>query len=382
MLLLRHPLLRPSTPSNLSRLLLLPPSCRSRAFHATPNRQSIIVSTITASHDALTSLHTITSLPWAYTIPLFAILIRTTIILPTAIYARRSTIKQISLFPLLEGWKHVLRKESFREVGHLGPVVAQSTFLKKLRAKRGEIYKRNGCGTWKNFLSLAQIPVFLSVMEALRKMCGSNQGVLGMLIGGNDITETGVGNTAAVLTGDGLVDSAINIPLETSLATEGALWFPNLLVADPHLILPFVLSGTILLNILAGRTPYSAMGVWRQRFIRSMGVAALCVGPLLLNVPSALLIYWISSSGTAYLQAVLLDRFMPLPKPAAPTKPKGQWRVGLGEPKPEGYVNPLLSLNESALVKPAQMKQATSRLRPVLEQNTPVGKGPQREGKH
>ncbi|KAH6724912.1 60Kd inner membrane protein-domain-containing protein [Leptodontidium sp. MPI-SDFR-AT-0119] len=318
MLLLHHPLLRPSTSSNLSKLLLLPPSYRTRAFHATPPRQSFILSTITASHDALTSLHTITNLPWAYTIPLFAILIRTTIILPTAIYARRSTIKQISLFPLLESWKDVLRKESMRETGHLGPVVTQKTFLKKFRTKRGEIYKRHGCGTWKNFLSLAQLPIFLSVMEALRKMCGSNQGILGMMIGGNDITEAGLDNTSAVLTGDGLVDRAISIPLETSLATEGALWFPNLLLADPHLILPFVLSGTILLNILAGRTPYAAMGVWRQRFVRSMGLAALCVGPFLLNVPSALLIYWISSSGTAYLQAVLLDRFMPLPKSVAP----------------------------------------------------------------
>ncbi|KAG4443389.1 hypothetical protein IFR05_001178 [Cadophora sp. M221] len=266
-----------------------------------------------------------------------------------------------------------------RETGHLGPVVTQKTFLVKFRAKREEIYERHGCGMWKNYLSLAQLPIFLSVMEALRKMCGSNQGILGIMIGGNNITEAGVDNTYAVLTSDGLVETVISIPLETSLATEGALWFPNLLLADPHLVLPFVLSGTILLGIISGRTRYAAMGVWRQRFFRGMGVAALCVGPLVLNVPSALLVYWISSSGAAYLQAVLLDRFMPIPKSVAPCKPKGQWRVGLGAPKPEGYVNPLLTMDDSAARKPVQ-KQVAS-LRPVLEHNSPIGKGAKRVDK-
>ncbi|KAH7408056.1 60Kd inner membrane protein-domain-containing protein [Cadophora sp. MPI-SDFR-AT-0126] len=390
--------LRPSTTSStispaLKNLLLLPPSCRItnstnfhsnfRSFHATPRPQSLLLTSIHLSHDALTSLHTFTGLPWCYSIPLFALLLRTTLILPLSIYARRSTVKQISLIPLIESWKHPLRHETMREVGHLGPNVAQSTLLKKIRRKRGEIYKRHGCGTWKNFLSMAQIPVFLSVMEALRKMCGSKQGILGLMLGGNEVMEAGKGAMGADsrITGDGLLDTAINIPLETSLATEGALWFPNLLLADPHLVLPFALSGTILLNILGGRTPYAAMGLWRQRITRSLSLVALCIGPLMLNVPSALLIYWISSSGTAYLQGVLLNKFMPLPKPVLPCEPKGQWKSGFGSPKPEGYVNPLLAMEKAAAAKALDAKKAVIKQKPVLDQNKPIGKSIPKNGK-
>lgn len=272
------------------------------------------------------------------------------------------------------------------EVGHLGPNVAQNTLLKKIRSKRRELYKRHGCGRWRNYLSLLQIPVFLSVMEALRKMCGSNQGILGMLMGEDkavgEAVEAGVqgADTAIAVAGEEVLTTAMGIPLETSLATEGALWFPNLLLADPHLVLPFVLSGTILLNILGGRTPYAAMGTWQRRITRSLSLVALCIGPLMLNVPSALLIYWISSSGTAYLQHVLLDKFMPIPKPVLPCVPKGQWKSGFGSPKPAGYVNPLLAMEKTAAAKALEVKKAVTRQKPVLDQNRPIGKSIPRKG--
>ncbi|KAL2073932.1 hypothetical protein VTL71DRAFT_11258 [Oculimacula yallundae] len=372
MALLRQPssLLRPSS-SKLHSILLLPPLLRTRAFHATPRPQSILLSTITFSHEALTAVHSATGLPWAYSIPLFAILLRVTLILPVSIYTRRSNIKQIGLSPLLESWKHILRKQTMRESGHLGPVVAQSEVLKKMRKKRGELFRRHGCGTWKNYLSLLQIPIFLSVMEALRKMCGSRQGVLGMLLGKDEV--------GGAETSRGVVDYLLAIPLETSLATEGALWFPNLLLADPQLVLPFVLSGTILLNILGGRKSYSAMGKWQQRLTRSMTVVALAVGPLMLNVPSALMIYWITSSTTGYLQMLLLEKFMPLPKAIAPLQPKGQWKVALGQ-RPPGYVNPLLTMDKGALMKAAAVKKAISRSRPVLDDNKPIGRSSPRRG--
>lgn len=217
-------------------------------------------------------------------------------------------MRQVYLTPLVQSWRNTLQHEAMREVGHLGPDAAQRTLMKKLRAKTREIYKRNRCQRWKNYLVFAQLPIFLCVTEALRKMCGSREGLLGMLMGrGNNVVETG----------DGPATQALGIPVEMSMATEGMLWFPNLLVADPELMLPFVLSATMLLHAVGLRDPTS---IWGKRFKRSLGVVCLAVGPLTINVPSALLLYWISSSGSAFLQAVALNKLMPIPTPVAPCK--------------------------------------------------------------
>jgi mitochondrial inner membrane protein COX18 len=213
-----------------------------------------------------------------------------------------------------------------REVGHLGPVVAQGTLIHKLRRKRKEIYQRWGCGLWKNYLGLAQVPVFLVTMEALRAMAGAQQGWWGMITGSGNV-ET---DPETVLTAEGLTGAAL-IPVESSFATEGALWFPNLLLADPQLVLPFMLSGAIMLNLFGHSTV--ALGRWQTRFRRSMGIVALAIGPLLIDVPSALVLYWVSSSVLAYGQSLLLERLMPIKKPVAPCKPKRPMRSGLGLPE-------------------------------------------------
>lgn len=311
-----------STPKLSKLFLQLPSSCRS--FHASPRPQSAIL----VAHDALTSLHSLTGLPWAYTIPLFALTLRTTLILPFSIYQRRASQNQASLVPIMQSWRHALQHETMREVGHLGPVVAQNTLIRKLRKKRTEIYRRWGCGLWKNYLGLAQVPVFLITMEALRAMAGAQQGWWGMITGSGKV-EAG---PEAILTAAGLTGTAL-IPVEGSFATEGSLWFPNLLVADPQLVLPFMLSGAILLNLF-GHKPV-ALGPWQTRFRRSMGIVALAVGPIMMHVPSALVLYWVSSSMLAYGQSLLLEIMMPIKKPVTPCKPKRPMRSGLGVPEDE-----------------------------------------------
>jgi inner membrane protein COX18 len=215
-----------------------------------------------------------------------------------------------------------------REVGHLGPVVAERTLMRRLRKKRIEIYRRWRCGLWKNYLGLAQLPIFLATMEALRAMSGARQGWWGMLTGSGNV-EAGADGTEAVLTADGLVRSVL-IPVESTFATEGALWFPNLLLPDPQFVLPFMLSGAILLNIF-GRRP-AVMGVWQTRLMRNMGLVALAIGPIMINVPSSLVLYWVSSSMLAYGQSILLEKLMPIKKPVTPCQPKRPMRSGLGIP--------------------------------------------------
>jgi inner membrane protein COX18 len=165
-------------------------------------------------------------------------------------------------------------------------------------------------------------------------MCGANQGWFGMLVGwGNGASDSSspAGTVDGVITGDGLVAPS-PIGIEESLATEGALWFPNLLEADPQLVLPFMLSASILLNLFGHQR--IALGPWQTRFRRGMGVAALCVGPIMMHVPSALLLYWVSSSLMAYGQALLIDWAIPIAKPVTPCEPKRPMRTGLGMERP------------------------------------------------
>lgn len=304
-----------STHHHISPIFLqLPSGLRTRAFHASP-RSQFIEETVTFSHTLLQTLHSTTSLPWVYTLPLFAVAVRTALFLPLAIHVRRVNQKQISLQPIIQSWQHTLKKETIQEVGHLGPQASQQRLLIKMRKKRIEIYKRWGCQYWKNFLPFAQIPVFLSVMEAIRQMCGAHQGFLGMMLRKDPETDT--------------VQRIVE--LDPSLALEGALWFPNLLMADPQLVLPFVLSATILLNIIGTR--FRSVGTrskFQTRLERILATLALAIGPVMLNVPSALLVYWIGSSSSAFAQSAILDVLMPIKKPVEPCKPKRPWRTGLG----------------------------------------------------
>ncbi|KAG0645949.1 Cytochrome c oxidase assembly [Hyphodiscus hymeniophilus] len=299
--------LRISTRPNLASIFLQLPSSY-RSFHASPQPQFVEAS-VSAAHSVFEGLHSITGLPWAYTIPLAALAIRTSIVLPVSIYSRRNLQKQVALAPLMAAWQHPLRKETMKEVGHLGPAVAHATLVKKTRRKSRELYKRFKCGSWRNSLpQVIQIPVWLTAIEALREMCGKEEGLLRMaaaLFRSDDST----GVPAMVETG---------LPVEHSFATEGALWFPDLLAADPQMILPFMLSGAIIMNVMSSK----GTSVWQKRITRSIGLVGLALGPLMLHVPSAMLIYWICSTTSAFVQAAVLDRLMPVKPPVVPCQPR------------------------------------------------------------
>lgn len=193
-----------------------------------------------------------------------------------------------------------------KEVGHLGPAATQKAFLLNLRKKRAEIYKRFHCSLSMNYLPpLLQLPVWLLAVEAIRKMCGKEVGLLGTIFGSSDSATAGT--------------------KELSFATEGALWFPDLLVPDPMLLLPFMLSATMLGNLY--HTTGNNLTAGRRRMVNALKFMALCIGPITLQFPSAILVYWISSSSFAMMQAAVLERLMPVKPPVVPCKPRNKASV-------------------------------------------------------
>ncbi|ESZ90880.1 hypothetical protein SBOR_8721 [Sclerotinia borealis F-4128] len=299
---------RPSTSPKIPRVFLqLPPSFRS--FHASPRPRSLD-SVLIATHGVLEGLHSVTGLKWAYAIPLTALAIRVTLILPIGIQARRAAQKQIDLMPLMNAWQHQFRKQSIQEVGHLGSDAANQFVKDKMRKKKNELYSKFSCGTWKQYLSLVQLPVWMVAVETIRKMCGAHDGILKWIE--SLFTSSNANESAAAADLD-----LGSLLLEPTFATEGALWFPNLLIPDPMLMLPFMLSGSILLNLSSMGRPKS---VFMRRLSNSLKVVALAIIPLTLQIPSAMLVYWTSSSLMAYGQAKVLDIFMPIRKPVVPCK--------------------------------------------------------------
>ncbi|KAI9880993.1 MAG: hypothetical protein M1830_009487 [Pleopsidium flavum] len=198
-------------------------------------------------------------------------------------------------------------------MGSLGPDECDRVVKRALRVKRKEMYKRWGCGRWRNFAPIAQFPIWLSVIEAIRKMCGTHEGLLGLVTrqfrGTSDERDQEVTPEAV---------SGTSMSVEESFADEGALWFQNLLAPDPLLVLPFVLSGVLFTNISLSSQGIDRRGrepsTFQRRTTNALKILALAIGPMTLQVPSAMLNF-------------LLDKFMPYTPPVKPCKPK---KSGLG----------------------------------------------------
>ena len=189
----------------------------------------------------------------------------------------------------------------------------------QLRKKGRELRIAMGVQYWKSLLSWVQLPVFLVVIESIRKMCGTQSGLLGLLMKspGEDASRV------EILAG---TDTGSSLEVRHSLSTEGALWFPDLLLPDPGLILPFMLSGCLFANIMVHDRKEAAAGMtagkWQLRLRRSVQMVALAIGPATLGVPSAILVYWIGSSLCALGQNVFLERYFPGKPVVEPCKPK------------------------------------------------------------
>ncbi|KAL2179808.1 uncharacterized protein P884DRAFT_256041 [Thermothelomyces heterothallicus CBS 202.75] len=231
--------------------------------------------------------------------------------------------------------------------------------------------RRWGVQAWKNWApALAVFPVWLAGIEGLRRMCGGPRGLLGSLVfgwkgvreGSGGVAGGGAeppvaaaadpGSEAAAVEGvqglgygSGVVDptalataqdTATWYAADSSMITGGCLWFPDLTVADPYHILPFALSAILVINTLpksqAGlralfgldKTPEAIAAYqeikWRLRLQRGLLIVALAAGPLTMNLPAALHLYWVSSATMTLAQTAIISRAIPLPRQVPPAK--------------------------------------------------------------
>lgn len=320
---LLNPGRRPSrTPTSLHRGPL-----SSRSFHASP-RPLFLEAVLDSTHDLLAGIHGATGLSWALTLPLTALGVRLFVGLPLAVYQRRAHQRRVALQPLRAAWQAATRKAAMEESRHLGPAFVVRDVQRRMNRKTTELHSRWKCGVWREWLQILYLPVWLAVIEAVRGMSGANRGLLGLLADGAADVVPAISTPAVPAEATAELpttpEPALSTAFEPSMATEGMLWFPDLTVADPVHVLPFVLSATLLLNIYSAAKrglPSGEEPVWRRRLRRILSTVALAAGPLTLEMPSAMLVYWISSAAVAYGHTLLLDMWIPLQKPIRPCKP-------------------------------------------------------------
>ncbi|KAL8798023.1 MAG: hypothetical protein Q9182_007022 [Xanthomendoza sp. 2 TL-2023] len=229
-----------------------------------------------------------------------------------------------------------------------GPEASNRLLQKMLMKKRNELYGRTGTQQWKSFLPYLQFPVWLTAIETIRRMSGVQEGLLGLLqksltwsepedpLFDRKETEATTVSSEETLqnhgpempfsTGDSSISNNVFevpvVPVELSFAEEGMLWFPDLLVPDPQLLLPFILSLTLFANINNAERSARRLGAKPTAFRRRLGnafkIVALATGPMTLSMPSAIHLYWISSSLFALSYNMFMDWYSPLVAGARP----------------------------------------------------------------
>ena len=251
------------------------------------------------THALISGVHNVTGLPWAASIPLVAFLVRVFVLFPTSLYCHRILVRWWRLYPRFIETRTAIEKKVRQEHGNKSPGVRQMLLNGELSIACDDLIKQNGAQHWKSYILWIKVPVWLTMVETLRRMTGTEEGILA-LIGKSLARLEGKQNTELSKT-----DQVI--PIEPSLASEGMLWFDNLMIPDPTNILTCALSGITYImysnttGISRKPPPWASVERAHQvessnlRLIKYKKIGALLIGPATLMFPSAILLYWFSS---------------------------------------------------------------------------------------
>ena len=137
------------------------------------------------------------------------------------VYSDRLCEQLGKLHSRIEEIETAMERKNYTEMQKAQDRSAQAVERELIKLKRKEL--------WIECISLIRFPIWLSMMETIRRMTGTGKQVPGL----------------------GLTDGLI--PMEPSLATEGLLWIDDLSAPDPSLVLPFALSGIMFVTYIFGR---------------------------------------------------------------------------------------------------------------------------------
>uniref|UniRef100_A0A1A9W7L8 Membrane insertase YidC/Oxa/ALB C-terminal domain-containing protein n=1 Tax=Glossina brevipalpis TaxID=37001 RepID=A0A1A9W7L8_9MUSC len=240
--------------------------------------QSISNSTPVAYvQQSLVDIHDFTGLPWWASIVMSTILFRSIVTLPLTIYQHKITARLEKISIEMLGLVNELKKEAN---------LAMKTFqwteqqTRTLRKQWKTLVIRDNCHPAKTFIVLwGQIPLWIFQSAALR-------------------------NLVYMLPNPTSLQAQIVV---TEMTLGGFGWIPNLTEVDNSYILPVIL-GIINLAIIEIQSMVRTRPATRfQNVITNIfrGLSLLMI-PVACTVPSALTVYWVSSSCYGLTQNLLL----------------------------------------------------------------------------
>lgn len=255
-------------------------------------------------HEMMSLIHS--HVPWYAAIPLAAFITRGLLVTTAGAWSRSLTARYIGLHPLRQALAFQKRDEVARRGNFRNPKEAAAAVRKEVRQltsaldKRWNVTLRGQIG-W----TFLQIPIFFTMAEVIRQMCGARDGLLGLGLSAFR------GRDAAASAGE--VVATTSRWFEPTLANEGLLWFQDLLLPDPTGVLPFVVSGIMFTNIYMTKNTVQSDAGWPLVIRRTLLIIALAIGPLCQQLPAALLYYWGSSTTSVILWNFWLDWKNPAP---------------------------------------------------------------------
>ncbi|KAF2035491.1 hypothetical protein EK21DRAFT_96724 [Setomelanomma holmii] len=282
-------------------------ACRppARAFHASvPRHDPLLDAILTLPHEMMNIIHT--SVPWYAAIPLSAFITRGLLVTTAGAWARSLTARYVGLQPLRQALAYQKRDEILRRGNFRDPKQVAVMLKKEVKEQVAQLDGRwnvtiRGQISW----TFAQIPIFFAMAETIRQKCGARDGLLGLVFSAFKKEDAGTVGDVLHVTSSKWFDP--------SLASEGMLWFQDLLLPDPTGALPFIVSGLMFTNIYMTKNTVQSDARWPDLFRRTLLGLALLIGPLTQNLPAALLLYWGASTSSVMLWNVWLDWKYPAP---------------------------------------------------------------------
>ena len=298
-------------------------TCHTRPFHASRPRQ-LVDEALQLSRTAFETVHSASGLSWGSSILLTGVLVRV-LFLPLEV-AFKQNKKRFQLYqPLLQAWRsEFLRQAKIKEQKEelpYGPKAVEGWMDKQVDEKRKHLGLKYGYRPWVGFLPLAAAPAWIINIDVLRRMAGMKHSLISWFMNEN-----------------GEIDPSL-IPPEPSLALEGFLWIPHLTMADPQSILPITLWALVFSQVYLRFKDVPSMtkrqiqnlssmkkqllAILRNRIKEFNLLFAILLGPCLvfLELPSALVLYWIATSGTLVLERLLVNRILGVSKTLKLTVP-------------------------------------------------------------
>ncbi|KAH9885897.1 hypothetical protein F4778DRAFT_759534 [Xylariomycetidae sp. FL2044] len=334
---------------------------------------AVAATAMDATQQLFLNLHSITHTPWFLTIPLIAIGVNAIFRLPLNLYTQTIIQRRNKHVALLQASMNRIQRNIDLEM--VSPSARQAETEKRSKKMVKGLYGKMGLSDWKLRLSWLSFPAWFLAIDGLRRLCGGPPGLFTLLFMGKPGNEANAVNTGAspsaaaavssssssssssadIIAGastthapatSGIAELHSNLA-EPSLITEGCLWFPDLTAADPLHILPFAVSAMLVVNLaprtekgwrtLFQLTPRDELAsaaaasqhpmlqrTWNMRSGFRLGLMAIAamVGPITMNLPAALHLYWLSSGAAHWVFDRILNYWIPTKTPS-PEKCKG-----------------------------------------------------------